>query len=53
MHLPSLTDEELLSYFRSTRNDFTTTALEAELAERLEAALDDIEHLESTHKENT
>jgi bacterioferritin (cytochrome b1) len=39
-HLPSLTDEELLSWFRTTRNELTTTPLEAELAERLAAAID-------------
>jgi hypothetical protein len=39
-HLASLTNEELLSWFRTTRNDITTTPLEAELAERLAAAID-------------
>lgn len=39
-HLASLTDEELLSWFRCTRNDLTTSELEIALAERLEAAAD-------------
>lgn len=51
MHLPSLTDRELVSYFRFTRNDFTTTALEAELAERLAAALDGAETVDSLEKQ--
>lgn len=51
MHLPSLTDQELVSYFRFTRNDFTTTALEAELAERLAAALDGAETVDGLEKQ--
>lgn len=55
MHLASLTDQEIVSYFRTTRNDFTTTTLEAELAERLAAALDgkddELEELEELRKE--
>ena len=46
-----MTDEELLSYFRFTRNDITTTALEDELAKRLAAVLDDNERLETEIKE--
>jgi hypothetical protein len=52
MHLPSLTDEELLSYFRATRNDLTTTALEEDLARRLAALLDEIETLKTDNLEN-
>ncbi|CAB5079553.1 hypothetical protein UFOVP143_24 [uncultured Caudovirales phage] len=55
MHLASLTDQELVSYFRTTRNDFTTTTLEAELAERLAAAIettpDEIRDLENAVSE--
>ena len=39
MHLPSLTDEELISLVR-TQNDLVTSDLERELAERLKQAID-------------
>lgn len=50
-HFPSLTDEELLSWFRVTRNDLTTTALEVELAKRLAAAIDGAEDTEDLEKQ--
>ncbi len=40
IHLGSMTTEELLSYFRLTRNDLTTTRLEEERSRRLELAFD-------------
>ena len=51
MQLRSLTDEELVSYFRCTRNDFTTTDLEIELAERLAAAIDSAEQVDGLEKQ--
>lgn len=46
IHLGSMTNEELLSYFRFTRNDITTTRLEEELAKRLADAVDELEAAE-------
>ena len=44
MHLPNLTDEELIAFVR-TQLDLVTSDLERELADRLAAALDEIERL--------
>lgn len=51
MHLGSLTDEELLSWFKATRDNLVTTRLEEELASRLEAALDKIEDTDGLEKQ--
>ncbi len=51
IHLGSMTTEELLSYFRLTRNDLTTTRLEEELARRLELACDQADEDADLEKE--
>lgn len=49
-HLPSLTDEELISMVR-TQLDLVTSSLERELAERLAAAIDGAEDTTDLEKE--
>lgn len=51
IHLASMTDEELVSYFRVTRNELTTTPLEEELAERLIWFIDRTEDESGLQKE--